>query len=210
MEEGFGKPPRMGGRRLEWFVRARTPLLAALAAVVAVGCGPPDETLPGDVAARGPAGREAGPRFEGMYDVRGLTTDEATGATRPLAGTVIVAGAGDGSAATFSLDTEIETAQGPVQAELIGSGEGRVRGGGLMGRAETRMFLAAIPGLDPKFPWIPGRLGPRVLSDFRMEPDGTAFLIEIATRAAPGEDYAGTRTTLRAVRSPVALEAAAR
>ena len=191
-------------------MRRQKPLVAALVALALAACERPGETLPGDVAAHGPTARSPSHPFAGMYRVRGLTTDEATGATRALQGTVIVAPDEDGYATTFSLDTAIETAQGPVQADLVGSGDGRVQDDGVLeGRAETRMFLAAIPGLDPEFPWIPGRLGPRVLSEFRMQPDGTAFRIEIVTRAAPGEDYAGTRTTLRAVRSTVPLEAAA-
>ena len=64
--------------------------------------------------------------------------------------------------------------------------------------------------MDPAFPWIPGRLGPRVVSRFAMSRDDAGdYRIEIETRAAPGEDYGFTRTRLHAVRGdPQAVAAA--
>lgn len=180
-------------------MRARSHLASALASLALAACDPQGGAAPGAVGSPPPKTPDL--RFAGTYDVRGLTTDPDTGETRRIAGTVVLAGAGDGYDATFSLATQIETPDGPVQADLIGTGEGKVAAEALEGTADTRMFLAAIPGLDPKFPWIPGRLGPRVHSDFRMRPEGPAFRIEIASRPAPGAAYAPTTTVLRAVRS---------
>ena len=186
---------------------------SALGLTLALAVGALAACDPGDgLGARGgsPAAASPAPGFAGLYAVSGVTTDPQSGGTRRIAGTVIVAGGAEAHDATFSLSTEIATPDGPIQADLIGTGEGRVEDGVLTGRAETQMFLAAVPGVDPGFPWIPGRLGPRVVSRFAMSRDAAGdHRIEIETRAAPGEDYGFTRTRLRAVRSaPQAVAAA--
>jgi len=120
---------------------------------------------------------------------------------------VIVAHATAGGAepytATFDLETEFATPDGPIQADVIGSARAKAEAAQLAGSAETRILMASIPGLDPTFPWIPGRLGPRVLSKFTMAPAEAegAFEIEIESEAAPGESYEPTRTALRARRA---------
>lgn len=174
---------------------------------LALACGEASEPGSEQVSTPAPA-EEAG--FAGMYEVAGVTTDQQTGDTRRITGTVIIAGGGEEAySTTFSMTTELVTRDGPLKADLIGTGEGRAEGARLVGTAETQMFLAAIPGLDPKFPFIPGRLGPRVVSDFVMDPaDAGAYRIEIETRAAPGDAgkaYGSTRTNLRAVRTTTPL-----
>jgi hypothetical protein len=145
--------------------------------------------------------------FAGLYRVSGYTTVRRSGQQRRIRGTVIIArsaeNAPDPYTATFDLETEFPTPAGPVRADVIGSARAVAAQQALAGTAETRILMASIPGLDPSFPWIPGRLGPRVVSKFKMEPAPTegGFRIEIETEGAPGEQYDPTRTTLRARRS---------
>jgi hypothetical protein len=150
---------------------------------------------------------EGGSAYAGLYQVSGYTTVRRSGQQRRIRGTVIIARSAEGAAdpytATFDLETEFETPDGPIQADVIGSARAAAAEEALAGTAETRILMASVPGLDPSFPWIPGRLGPRVVSKFKMEPatDKTGFRIEIETEAAPGQSYDPTRTTLRARRS---------
>jgi hypothetical protein len=175
---------------------------ARLALAVALGLACGAEQRP----AAAPAA-DAGPDYAGLYEVSGYTTVRRSGHRRRIAGTVIVAHAAPGTAApytaTFDLETEFATPEGPIQADVIGSASASADSTELAGTAETRILMASIPGLDPTFPWIPGRLGPRVLSKFRMTPSETkgAFEIEIESEAAPGESYEATRTALRAARA---------
>lgn len=171
----------------------------ALAAVLALSC---DAQRP----AAGPPGAP-GPEFTGLYEVSGYTTVRRSGQRRRIVGTVIVTRAAADAAApytaTFDLETEFATPEGPIQADVIGSARAEEQAAALAGTAETRILMASIPGLDPTFPWIPGRLGPRVLSKFKMAPaevQGT-FHVEIESEAAPGESYEPTRTALRATRA---------
>ena len=144
--------------------------------------------------------------YAGLYNVSGYTTVRRSGHQRRIQGTVIIArsatGADEPYTATFDLETEFETPDGPIQADVIGSARAAAEAEALAGTAETRILMASIPGLDPSFPWIPGRLGPRVVSKFKMEraPSEGGFRIEIETEAAPGQSYDPTRTTLRARR----------
>jgi hypothetical protein len=172
----------------------------AFAVALALACGA--EQRP--AAAPPPGGT---PDFAGLYEVSGFTTVSRNGLRRRISGTVIVAHATAGGAepytATFDLETEFATPDGPIQADVIGSARAKAEAAQLAGSAETRILMASIPGLDPTFPWIPGRLGPRVLSKFTMAPAEAegAFEIEIESEAAPGESYEPTRTALRARRA---------
>jgi len=176
--------------------RARLVLAAALAFACSAEQRPAPAPPPG-----------GGPDYSGLYEVSGYTTVRRSGLQRRIAGTLIVAPAPPGASApytaTFDLETEFATPDGPIQADVIGSARAQAGSAELAGTAETRILMASIPGLDPTFPWIPGRLGPRVLSSFRMapgEPDGT-YRIEIESEAAPGESYEPTRTALLATRT---------
>jgi hypothetical protein len=172
-----------------------------LAACLTVACGATDP--PGGAV----AGKPESAAWDGLFEVSGYTTVRRSGQQRRIEGRVIIArspaGIADPYTATFDLETEFATPEGPIQADVIGSARARPEPKGLAGTAETRILMASIPGLDPTFPWIPGRLGPRVLSKFTMQPgeDAERFEIEIETEAAPGESYEPTRTTLRARRA---------
>jgi hypothetical protein len=181
----------------------------ALALSLAVACGAQEERK------TAPPSAPAEPDLSGLFEVSGYTTVRQSGDRRRITGTVIIArspeGASDPWTATFDLDTEFPTPGGPVHADVIGAASARTAGRGLAGKAETRILMASVPGLDPAFPWIPGRLGPRIVSSFEMEPEpsGTRYRIEIESQAAPGERYEATRTSLRAQRAAVGPREAA-
>ncbi len=181
---------------------ARERVRLILAACLVAACGatdaPPDRSGAGSAA------------WDGLFEVSGYTTVRRSGQQRRIEGRVIIARSGAGVAdpytATFDLETEFATPEGPIQADVIGSARARPEPKGLTGTAETRILMASIPGLDPTFPWIPGRLGPRVVSKFTMQPgDGAGrFEIEIESEPAPGESYEPTRTSLKANRAAAA------
>lgn len=174
----------------------------ACAGLLALACGASEPEAETVAAAAEPEAAS----YAGLYQVSGYTTVRRSGHQRRIQGTVIIArsaaDAADPYTATFDLETEFETPDGPIQADVIGSASAAAEAEALAGTAETRILMASIPGLDPSFPWIPGRLGPRVVSKFRMErsPSEGGFRIEIETEAAPGQSYDRTRTTLRARR----------
>jgi hypothetical protein len=62
--------------------------------------------------------------------------------------------------------------------------------------------MAAVPGVDTKFAFVPRIVGPRLVSTTvgQLAPDGT-LKIEIDNEPAEGQDYAPTRTTLRGTRT---------
>ncbi len=133
-----------------------------------------------------------------MYRVEGTTTVKGTGMEREIKGTVILAQEGNRYTSTFSLETTFPTEEGPIQADVIGKGEGRVEGTSLQGTAETQIVMASVPGIDSGFAFVPRYVGPRIVSTAmgQLEKDGT-LLIEIESNPAEGEDYVPTRTTLR-------------
>lgn len=166
-----------------------------LLAGLAPGCGSGD-SLPGVSATR------SQPVLSGTYRVEGVTTVLATGDSRPIEGSVILVQDGDTYTATFHLSTTFPSADGNINAQVIGKGEGRVEGERLVGTAETQILNAMLPGIDAKFPFLPQMYGPRVVSTSvgELKPDGSIEL-EIETRAAEGERYANTRTTMRGSRA---------
>ena len=135
-----------------------TGLLVLSASMLALsGCGsesgvPTDATTP-PVKASPPD--RIPPSLSGMYRVEGVTTVKGTGMEREIKGTVILAQEGDRYTATFSLATTFPTEEGPIQADVIGKGEGRVDGTSLQGTAETQIVMAAVPGIDSAFAFVP-------------------------------------------------------
>jgi len=139
--------------------------------------------------------------FSGHYHVKGVTVQKATGAKREIAGTIILVQQGDAYTSTFELATNFPTVNGAVKAQVIGKGEGKVEGRTARGKAETQIVLSEVPGVDPGFAMLQPTAGPRIESDSvaKLGDDG-ALSIEIESRAAPGEEYAATRTTLKGKR----------
>jgi hypothetical protein len=138
----------------------------------------------------------------GMYRVEGATVDKATGERRDISGTVILAVDGDAYTATFHLTTNFPgTGTDPVEAEVIGKGDGTVDGRTLTGVAHTQVVVAGIPGVDPNFAFIPRHVSARLISDSvtTIARNGSVT-IQTDSRGEPGEDYAPTRTTLRGSR----------
>ncbi len=144
----------------------------------------------------------------GTYEVTGETVEKESGRSRQLSGLVILAQEGDDYTSTFELETLYPTSDGPTEAQLIGSGKGRVEGATLTGSAETQILFSEVPGVDAGFAFLPRSYGPRIVSrsTATVKPDGRVE-IEIETSGAVGERYAPTHTTLRGRRmEPEALE----
>ena len=170
--------------------------LAAVAIFAVVACGPeagPESTAPA-VGAGPPAGE---PNIGGLYDVSGMTTEIESGDQREIAGTIIISQRGDRYDSTFSLRTIFPTPSGPLPAEVIGKGEGRVDGRVLTGTAETQVVLSTVPGVDAGFAYVPRRVSERIVSSSvaRLTPDGQVT-IEIRSEPAEHSAYAATSTVL--------------
>ena len=134
----------------------------------------------------------------GMYEVTGVTVSKDTGQERQIAGTVILALAGNQYTATFQLNTTYPGQDAEVPAEVIGKGEGTVEGRTLTGTAATQLVISTVPGIDPAFAFIPRIVTTRIVSasTATIQDDGM-MLIEITNLPAPGVEYSETVTTLR-------------
>jgi hypothetical protein len=136
--------------------------------------------------------------ISGLYDVRGVTVPIEGGSEgRPITGTVILKQDGASYTATFKLDTTFPGVEDPVQADVIGSGEGTIEGRTLTGTAQTQLVVSTVPGIDTDFAFIPRIVGARIVSTAVTEihPDGS-LVIELENKPAEGEDYRPTRTKL--------------
>jgi hypothetical protein len=143
------------------------------------------------------------PEVDGLYEVRGLTTVAANGEQRIAEGKVVIKQEEDGNyILTVDVQTQIETPEGWRLVDLTGSGEARRDGDVLMGKTETQWLMAPIPGIDPRFAFIPGRLGPRLTNTFRMVPakkEGV-WNVEIENRGREGDGYGRSTTTMVSIR----------
>jgi hypothetical protein len=109
--------------------------------------------------------------IDGLYEVYGLTTIAATGEQRIAEGKVVVRQGDDGNyVLTVNVQTQIQTPEGWRLVDLTGTGEARRDGEALVGRSELQWLMAAIPGIDPRFAFIPGTVGPLSSNTFRMVP----------------------------------------
>jgi hypothetical protein len=169
-------------------------VLAALSLLLPllVSCGA-EET---EVAAPAPS-REKPLVISGMYRVNGETTPLDGSRARHIEGSVILAVEGDAYTSSFHLLTNFPGPEGLVKAEVVGKGEGRVDGRRLEGTAETQILTAMFQGVDPKFPFLPQVFGPRIEStSVATIHEGGTITLEIENRAAPGQEYVPTRTTM--------------
>lgn len=141
------------------------------------------------------------PSFSGTYRVSGRTVERESGRGRDIEGTVVISQEGDAYSASFELTTLFPTPGGASEAQVVGTGEGRLQGDELHGTASTQIILAQVPGVDADFAFLPRSYGPRITSRSvsRLDEDG-ALAIEIENEAAEGETYRGTRTSLRGTR----------
>jgi len=153
-----------------------------------------------DVSAPPPsaAAGSAEPVLSGMWNVEGVTVETASGRTRQIAGTIILAQDGDRYTSTFDLDTTLPSEGGPVHANVIGEGDGSVAGRTLSGTTHTQIIVSGAPNVDPGFAYVPRSVGTRIVSKTKatLGDDGT-IAIEIESEPAPGETYASTKTTLK-------------
>lgn len=171
---------------------------AALISVIlalSVACGPPSEPESAPDAAQ-----EAGPvSFAGQYQVTGVTIDQATGAQRPIQGTIILTELEGGS--RYSSHVELETffpGSEAAAAEIVGTGEGKVTGRKLEGTAETQLVAATVPGVDTGFAFVPRQVSQRIRSSSVAEiREGGTIAVEIENEPAEGEaEYSPTKTLL--------------
>lgn len=153
-----------------------------------------------EVATRPP---DASPvSLAGTYRVEGVTTvigrEELT---REISGTVVMTQEGGDWAASFELETLYPGPDGPLPAQVVGTGQGTISGRELKGSAKTQIVASRIPGIDSQFILVPPSFGVRIVSTSvgTVNEDGSISL-EIENRGAEGEDYIPTRTTVRGVR----------
>jgi hypothetical protein len=183
-------------------MKFRTLPILVVSLVVLLACGAEREatesTAPETPAVETAPPGKIPPSLSGMYEIKGTTTVIGTKMERGISGTVILAQQGSRYTTTFSLETTYPTETGPVEADVIGKGDGRVDGTTLQGTAETQIVMASVPGVDSGFAYIPRYVGPRIVSTTTGEQmkDGT-IVIEITSQPAEGEDYLPTRTSLR-------------
>ncbi len=136
--------------------------------------------------------------WSGTYQVQGLTVDRRSGDTRRIQGHVVLTRKNDHWIAAAELKTNFPSHGGSVSADVIGRGDGKLRGNALVGTAQTQLVIQTVPGVDTNFGFIPRTVGPRLLSDWtaRWERPGE-LSIELTNRAEEGEDYSPTKTTLK-------------
>ena len=171
-------------------MRVQTLVVLILAAWAPLGCGSDrDRAQPETVA------------VAGMYEVKGTTVEIGGANKRQISGTIILAEEGSSYTATFNLNTEFPTPDGPVPADVIGKGEGIIAGDTLEGSAQTQIVISSVPGIDTQFAFIPRFVGPRIQSQSvaQLNPDGT-ISVEIRNQPGEGQEYTPTLTTLRGVR----------
>lgn len=150
---------------------------------------------------RDAAAESAADPFSGTYDVRGMTTDVASGDQRRIEGHIVIAKKGKGWSASSDLSTEYPTEGGAIHTDVIGDGVGLLTAGVLEGSAHTQLVIGTVPGVDTGFAFVPRQVGPRIVSKWKaqLEADGT-LVVELANEPEKGETYRSTRTTLRGKR----------
>jgi hypothetical protein len=139
--------------------------------------------------------------ISGTYEVKGLTKSVGSIEERRISGTVIVKQQGDRYTASFELDTTFPGAVEPLQADVIGNGDGIVDGRTLMGSARMQMVVSTVPGVDTGFAFVPRVVGARIASTSAavIAADGS-IVIEIENHPAEGDKYRPTRTRLTGTR----------
>ncbi len=152
----------------------------------------------------------AADKYSGTYDVQGMTTDLASGDQRRIEGHVVLTRKGDHWSAASELSTDFPTQGGAVHTDVIGSGKGQEKDGGLEGTAHTQLVIGTVPGVDTGFAFVPRQVGPRIVSKWKAHLDESGVLqIELSNAPEKGETYSPTKTTLRGtkVEMPKAAQA---
>ncbi len=145
------------------------------------------------------ADEEAKPALElgGRYRVSGATLDR-NGLERQIDGIVSIHQEGD----RFTSHSELKTtdpASPSSPAEVIGTGEGTIRGNRLEGEGDLQLVSSEVPGLGVEFGLAPiATTSVRIFSTWKatVEEDGS-ITIETSNKPAEGEDeYLESKTTL--------------
>ena len=179
--------------------------LAAAALILPPACGSqtsePESPPP-------PVGAAAAAAFTGTFQVSGRTVETEGGASRDIAGLVVIVANEGAYTASYELETLFPTPGGPTEAQVVGTGKGSIEGSSLRGTADTQIIMAQVPGVSADFAFLPRQYGPRITSQSttRLTDDGM-LVIEIESRAAEGESYRSTRTTVRGTRVSPTREA---
>jgi len=150
-------------------------------------------------AAEGAADALAPGAASGRYRVSGETIDKATGARRAISGSILVQHEGEAYTASFELRTVLPGPQAsPAQAQVLGTGSGKVEGRMLRGTASTQILSSSVPGVDAGFVGMPRQVSARIRSSSVAEigPDGS-IEIEIDNDPAEGDAYRPTHTVLK-------------
>ncbi|MDP6979559.1 MAG: hypothetical protein QF570_13315 [Myxococcota bacterium] len=138
----------------------------------------------------------------GRYKMSGVTTTPGSDQKRKIRGTIILEQKGDKYTASYEFKTSFPGEGQPVDADVIGVGDGDIQGRKLIGTAKTQIVVSSVPGVDTGFAFAPRRVSARIVSNSTAEyqADGT-FEVEIESRADEGEtDYQATRTRMRGKR----------
>jgi len=169
-------------------------LSSALLLCFAAACEPSTETPAPEVDA-------APMEISGRYELSGLTTTPGSKEGREISGVMLIEQDGDHYTASFQFKTSFPGEGPPVDADVIGVGEGEVKGMHLMGQARTQIVVSTVPGVDTGFAFIPRTVSTRIVSTSIGEfgPGGTLSLV-IESHAAEGEDYVATQTKMSGVR----------
>jgi hypothetical protein len=149
----------------------------------------------------------------GIYEIQGETTVQGSPDRFLITGKLVLRQKG------ADLTTIVEAAMrraagnsGPVSAALIGSGEMKLTGRKLVGKAELQSLVSEVPDLDVAVPFAPRTAGPVLdaVAEGEVLPDG-ALKLEIRSTVT-GEGFTlpeGRKTVViakRVARSPHELK----
>lgn len=186
-------PTRSSPRLLSGYRIGRTAALLALGLVLCTASGCKDQSAaPVDPAAMDPI------EVTGRYQMSGVTTTPGSDEKRKISGIMRIEQAGELYKASYEFKTKFPAKGGPMDADVIGVGEGQVQGRSISGTARTQIVVSSVPGVDTNFAFAPRTVSARIVSSTTGEFDPEGMLvIEIESHADEGETYQSTRTRMR-------------
>ena len=160
-----------------------------------------------------PSRSEEVPDIAGIYEIQGETTVEGSPDRFVITGKLVLRQ--KGSDCTTIVEAAMRRAagtSGPVSAALIGSGEMKLTGRKLQGKAELQSLVSEVPDLDVAVPFAPRTAGPVLdaTADGEVLPDGAIKLEIRSTVIGQGFTLPEGRKTVviakRVARSPTELK----
>ena len=134
----------------------------------------------------------------GRYQMSGVTTTPGSDLKRKISGLMRIEQAGELYKASYEFKTKFPGEGAPMDADVIGVGEGKVDGRSITGSAHTQIVVSSVPGVDTNFAFAPRKVSARIVSTTTGEFDPEGMLvIEIESHADQGETYQATRTRMR-------------